>query len=64
MRNAPRDGSAWIKNGNDNRSPLRGGSWGDDPDLCRSAIRIDFLRRDIRNYDSGFRVVCGAGRTL
>jgi len=31
--NAPRDGSAWIKNGNDNRSPLRGGSWGSLPKL-------------------------------
>ena len=61
--NAPRDGSAWIKNGNDNRSPLRGGSWFIDPYYCRSAFRGNSDRRD--HYDNGgFRVVCGAGRTL
>jgi formylglycine-generating enzyme required for sulfatase activity len=56
---APTDGSPWIEN----RSPLRGGSWYDDPDLCRSASRLNFLRRD--DSDTlGFRVVCGARRTL
>ncbi|MCA2506843.1 MAG: SUMF1/EgtB/PvdO family nonheme iron enzyme [Microcystis sp. M54BS1] len=60
---APRDGSVWRENGNDNRSPLRGGSWCSDPDCCRSAYRSDFIRRDFIS-DSGFRVVCGAGRTL
>ncbi|MCA2700147.1 MAG: SUMF1/EgtB/PvdO family nonheme iron enzyme [Microcystis sp. M179S2] len=60
---APTDGSAWLKNGNDNRSPLRGGSWGSYPSLCRSAYRDDGLRRDHYGSD-GFRVVCGAGRTL
>ncbi len=60
---APTDGSAWIENGNDNRSPLRGGSWFDDPLGCRSAFRDDDDRRDL-SLDIGFRVVCGAGRTL
>ena len=60
---APKDGSAWLKNGNDNRSPLRGGSWFNYPDGCRSAYRGYIIRRD--DYDGyGFRVVCGAGRTL
>ena len=59
---APTDGSVWIENGNDNRSPLRGGSWCDDPDNCRSASRDSYNRRD--NFsNNGFRVVCGAGRT-
>ena len=60
---APTDGSVWTKNGNDNRSPLRGGSWYIFPYYCRSAYRRDFNRRD---YGSlvGFRVVCGARRTL
>ncbi|NCR57372.1 MAG: SUMF1/EgtB/PvdO family nonheme iron enzyme [Microcystis aeruginosa LL13-06] len=60
---APTDGSVWTKNGNDNRSSLRGGSWYDGPDSCRSAFRYDDNRRD---YDDslGFRVVCGARRTL
>ena len=60
---APTNGSVWIENGNDNRSPLRGGSWYYDPSFCRSAYRYDYARRDVSFYD-GFRVVCGAGRTL
>ncbi|ROI12836.1 SAV_2336 N-terminal domain-related protein [Microcystis aeruginosa FACHB-524] len=59
---APTDGSAWTKNGNDNRSPLRGGSWYSNPDYCRSAYRDLNPRRD--NVINGFRVVCGAGGTL
>jgi len=60
---APRDGSAWIENGDDNRSPLRGGSWCSNPYDCRSAYRGSNNRRGY--YDGfGFRVVCGAGRTL
>ena len=61
---APTDGSAWLKNGNDNRSPLRGGSWSVDPDYCRSAFRSDSVRRGNVYGSLGFRVVCGAGRTL
>ncbi|MCZ8162317.1 MAG: formylglycine-generating enzyme family protein, partial [Microcystis sp. LE19-196.1B] len=62
---APTDGSACIENGDDNRSPLRGGSWFYDPLYCRSADRDYpyYYRRDYPYY-SGFRVVCGAGRTL
>ncbi|CCI32372.1 SUMF1/EgtB/PvdO family nonheme iron enzyme [Microcystis sp. T1-4] len=60
---APRDGSVWTENGNDNRSPLRGGSWYTDPNYCRSAYRFDIVRRGLHN-NLGFRVVCGAGRTL
>ncbi|NCR36964.1 MAG: formylglycine-generating enzyme family protein [Microcystis aeruginosa S11-01] len=61
---APTDGSAWIKNGNDNSSPLRGGSWSYDPNHCRSAFRSNCLRRVHVNHANGFRVVCGAGGTL
>jgi formylglycine-generating enzyme required for sulfatase activity len=60
---APRDGSAWTKNGNDNCSPLRGGSWYLNPFNCRSAYRLYSDRRDYY-FNFGFRVVCGAGRTL
>jgi formylglycine-generating enzyme required for sulfatase activity len=60
---APTDGSAWLKNGNDNRSPLRGGSWFINPYYCRSAFRDYYDRRDF-SVSIGFRVVCGAGRTL
>ncbi|MDB9418119.1 SUMF1/EgtB/PvdO family nonheme iron enzyme [Microcystis aeruginosa] len=61
---APTDGSVWVQNGNDNSSPLRGGSWFSLPINCRSAFRRGSPRR--RNYYDfgGFRVVCGAGRTL
>jgi formylglycine-generating enzyme required for sulfatase activity len=61
---APTDGSAWIENGDDNRSPLRGGSWGDYPFNCRSAIRDNYDRRDNHYFNNGFRVVCVFGRTL
>jgi formylglycine-generating enzyme required for sulfatase activity len=60
---APTDGSVWTENGNDNRSPLRGGSWYFYPNDCRSAFRSLNLRRDFISLN-GFRVVCGAGRTL
>jgi len=61
---APTDGSAWLSNKEDsNRRLLRGGSWYNDPEVCRSACRHDsFLGYD--NDDIGFRVVCsGAART-
>ena len=61
---APTDGSAWIENGDDNRSPPRGGSWYYFPFLCRSAYRFNDFRRGYSNNGYGFRVVCGAGRTL
>ncbi len=60
---APTDGSAWIENGADNRSPLRGGSWYGYPDVCRSAFRVNCIRGYYVDL-LGFRVVCGAGRTL
>ncbi|MBC1196814.1 SUMF1/EgtB/PvdO family nonheme iron enzyme [Microcystis aeruginosa BLCCF158] len=62
---APTDGSVWIENGNDNRSPLRGGSWGYNPTYCRSAIRYDYYFRRVNRINNyGFRVVCIFGRTL
>ncbi|RCJ18467.1 hypothetical protein A6770_33055 [Nostoc minutum NIES-26] len=65
---APTNGSAWF-NENDNLSQkqgsavLRGGSWGSNPEDCRSAYR----NSDDRGYDNlfiGFRVVCAVGRIL
>ncbi|MCA2667173.1 MAG: SUMF1/EgtB/PvdO family nonheme iron enzyme [Microcystis sp. M114S2] len=60
--NAPKDGSAWLTNDNDFKI-LRGGSWVVIPNGCRSASRRYYYRRDFYYY-GGFRVVCGAGRTL
>ena len=60
---APKDGSAWIQN--DNRSYiLRGGSWYNNPEYCRSASRGIYTSRDILYSIGGFRVVCAVGRTL
>ncbi|MDJ0543176.1 MAG: formylglycine-generating enzyme family protein, partial [Microcystis sp. M53601_WE4] len=42
---------------------LRGGSWYYNPNNCRSANRYNANRRGYNGY-SGFRVVCGARRTL
>jgi formylglycine-generating enzyme required for sulfatase activity len=61
---APTDGSAWIENGDDNRSPLRGGAWYTFPYRCRSAHRNIDARRYSRSFLYGFRVVCSAERTL
>ena len=59
---APNDGSAWVES--DQKSTnrlLRGGSWGNGPEDCRSACR-DSVSRVIR-YIIGFRVCCVLPRT-
>ncbi len=65
---APRDGSAWQekskKQQNQAKKALRGGSWYNNPGRCRSAYRSNYGRRDNNSNFNGFRVVCGAGRTL
>ena len=43
---------------------LQGGSWVSIPNNCRSAIRVNDYRREDRNDNGGFRVVCVFGRTL
>ncbi|NER07273.1 MAG: formylglycine-generating enzyme family protein, partial [Okeania sp. SIO3C4] len=40
---------------------LRGGSWYNNPDLCRSAYRVSTDRRDIHDDIFGFRIVCSGG---
>ncbi|NCR28056.1 MAG: SUMF1/EgtB/PvdO family nonheme iron enzyme [Microcystis aeruginosa LE13-04] len=59
---APDDGSAWLDNDND-YPILRGGSCFTYPDNCRSAYRSLNIRRGFFS-NGGFRVVCGARRTL
>ena len=65
---APKDGSAWVdsnkKYPTESYPLLRGGSWADNPDDCRSAIRSYYIRRDDHDSYTGFRVVCDGGRTL
>ncbi|MDM3862313.1 MAG: SUMF1/EgtB/PvdO family nonheme iron enzyme [Aphanizomenon gracile PMC644.10] len=60
--NAPTDGSAWS-DGSNCYATLRGGSWVNYPQYCRSAYRTyDF--RGNHNLNVGFRVVCVVGRIL
>ncbi|MGK7872406.1 MAG: SUMF1/EgtB/PvdO family nonheme iron enzyme [Xenococcaceae cyanobacterium] len=60
---APTDGNAWTGDENDNRYLVRGGSYYNQPQYCRSAYRDDDDWRDGRHDFDGFRVVCGSGRT-
>ena len=59
---APTDGSAWVEGGNSNRRIVRGGSWGYNPENCRSASRGS---DNPVNGGSriGFRVVCAVRGT-
>ncbi len=59
--NAPTDGSAVTILGD--KKLLRGGSWNDLPENCRSASR-GFYVAGFGFYSDGFRVVCGAAWTL
>ncbi|MFN6198040.1 MAG: formylglycine-generating enzyme family protein, partial [Dolichospermum sp.] len=59
--NAPIDGSAWTSLGS--TVVLRGGSWINNPLLCRSAARFNF-NRDAHGSSIGFRVVCVVGRII
>jgi len=56
---APNDGSAWLANERKIFMVLRGGSWIQHPDDCRSARRIRCLPDGMSN-DTGFRVVCSS----
>jgi formylglycine-generating enzyme required for sulfatase activity len=60
---APSDGSAWLNNNENSFRLLRGGSWYDYPQGCRSAYRFR-SHPNLVNGSIGFRVVCGgAART-
>jgi len=59
---APTDGSAWLTGDEQGARILRGGSWDNDPQFCRSAYRIRF-DPDSTYYFIGFRVVCVLPRT-
>ncbi|NMF66171.1 SUMF1/EgtB/PvdO family nonheme iron enzyme [Brasilonema octagenarum] len=55
---APKDGSAWIRNNDNDYRLLRGGSWYLDPG-CRSAVRGRYYPDYAYDF-VGFRVVCVA----
>ncbi|MEM7769095.1 MAG: formylglycine-generating enzyme family protein [Cyanobacteria bacterium P01_A01_bin.37] len=62
-KGAPHDRSAWLTDNQGTSRVIRGGSWSNDPEDCRSAYRNYFYPAD-RYYGIGFRVVCSAPRTL
>ena len=59
---APTDGSAWESGGNIESRLVRGGSWLNPPQSCRSACRYE-IAPDFDNFLIGFRVVCVAAST-
>jgi formylglycine-generating enzyme required for sulfatase activity len=67
-KDAPTDGCAWFSSDDklsdkSGRAVLRGGSWFNVPQSCRSACRVSNLR-DNHDGNLGFRVVCVVGRTF
>ncbi|PZO46405.1 MAG: hypothetical protein DCF15_20320 [Phormidesmis priestleyi] len=60
---APIDGSAWLSADETSGRLVRGGSWGNNPGLCRSASRFDGGPDD-RDFGIGFRVCCPVPMTL
>ena len=54
-KGAPADGSAWLKGGDPNYRVIRGGSWHNEGELIRVAVR--FQRNHLVRFDTlGFRV--------
>jgi len=62
-KGVPTNGSAWLSDYKNATRLLRGGSWNFPPNFCRSANR-DWIARDRRLNNIGFRVVCVASWTL
>ena len=58
---APTDGSIWSSGGDSSRRVLRGGSWFNDSNLCRSALRNRYAPA-FRLNNLGFRIVAAAKR--
>jgi len=59
---APTDGSTWLSENDNQIRMLRGGSWNNNPEICRSAYRYDDDAGG-RYGIFGFRVVCSGART-
>ncbi len=55
---APTGGEAWMRGGTEERV-IRGGSWHDPPDLCRSASRLKLMPSEGEDF-MGFRVALDA----
>ena len=57
-RGAPPDGKAWVEGGDADRAVLRGGSWGNNEQVCRVARRY-WSFRTVRVLNFGFRLARG-----
>jgi formylglycine-generating enzyme required for sulfatase activity len=55
----PGDGSAWLSGGDSTYRVVRGGSWNDNSDYCRSVVRYS-IHPDEHYVIIGLRVVVGA----
>ncbi|MEO1183162.1 MAG: formylglycine-generating enzyme family protein, partial [Cyanobacteria bacterium J06636_28] len=62
-KGAPTDGSAWLTDNEDANRVLRGGSWLNIPEYCRSARRY-LVTPVYRDSTLGFRVVSAPPRSL
>jgi len=58
---APVDGSAWIEGGDATFRTIRGGSWHNEPELIRSAVRFE-RHRKVQFDTLGLRVARSIGR--
>lgn len=54
-QNAPKDGGAWIFDGDQSRRVVRGGSWHDDSNYCRIGSRSRFVAVE-NDIGIGFRL--------
>jgi formylglycine-generating enzyme required for sulfatase activity len=52
---APTDASAWVTNGDPDYRVIRGGSWRNETELVRAAVRVD-RNINVRFDTLGFRV--------
>ncbi|MEH1882733.1 MULTISPECIES: SUMF1/EgtB/PvdO family nonheme iron enzyme [unclassified Nostoc] len=55
--NAPNNGDTWWDRSDNQTRVMRGGSWRNDPHLCRSSSRLQKNASDMSNH-VGFRIVC------
>jgi formylglycine-generating enzyme required for sulfatase activity len=54
--NAPTNGDAWLDSTENQTRVMRGGSWRNDPSMCRSSYRLYHNASEIFNH-VGFRIV-------
>nr|MDZ8131827.1 formylglycine-generating enzyme family protein [Nostoc sp. DedQUE07] len=55
--NAPNNGDTWWDSSDNQTRVMRGGSWRNDPHLCRSSSRLQKNASEMSNH-IGFRIVC------